>query len=117
MAYYEGSVLWTIEHIKAIEVRLDALGIPGAATDADVSKIRNIMGNVQDITVAALRATSQGATPQRHYYVTDEGIQKFFLFDYEDTTSADNGTTIVVTTDGKRYKVGSVIDLFNSPFA
>lgn len=49
----------------------------------------------------ALRAYTGAATQVR---ITDPGIAGFFYYDSTDTSSADNGGTIVVSNNGKRWK-------------
>ena len=49
----------------------------------------------------ALRAYTGGATQVR---ITSNGISGFFYYDAADTTSADNGGTIIVASNGKRWK-------------
>ena len=48
-----------------------------------------------------LRAYAGAATQVR---ITDPGIAGFFYYDAADTTSADNGGTIIVSLNGKRWK-------------
>lgn len=50
---------------------------------------------------SALRAYAGAATQVR---ITDPGIAGFFYYDAADTTSADNGGTIIVSSNGKRWK-------------
>lgn len=49
----------------------------------------------------ALRAYAGAATQVR---ITDPGITGFFYYDATDTTSTDNGGTVIVSTGGKRWK-------------
>ncbi|TCM98726.1 pectate lyase-like protein [Paenibacillus sp. BK033] len=55
------------------------------------------------VTLSGLRTTAD-RLPEAAYYVTDKGKEGFFLVDNADTTSADNNGTVVVTTQGKRFK-------------
>lgn len=50
---------------------------------------------------AALRAYKG---PRKSVYVTGAGIAGMFVRDDADTTSADNGGTVIVTAGGKRFK-------------
>ena len=50
---------------------------------------------------STLRAYTGGATQVR---ITDPGIAGFFYYDAADTSSADNGGTIIVAGNGKRWK-------------
>lgn len=50
---------------------------------------------------SALRAYAGAATQVR---ITDPGIAGFFYYDASDTSSADNGGTIIVSSNGKRWK-------------
>lgn len=49
----------------------------------------------------ALRAYTGNATQVR---ITNNGISGFFYYDAADTTSLDNGGTIIVASNGKRWK-------------
>lgn len=48
-----------------------------------------------------LRAYAGAATQVR---ITDPGIAGFFYYDASDTTSVDNGGTVIVASNGKRWK-------------
>lgn len=50
---------------------------------------------------AALRAYAGAATQVR---ITDPGIAGFFYYDASDTTSNDNGGTVIVAGNGKRWR-------------
>lgn len=50
---------------------------------------------------SALRAYAGAATQVR---ITDPGIAGFFYYDAADTISADNGGTVIVSSNGKRWK-------------
>ncbi|MDD9270472.1 right-handed parallel beta-helix repeat-containing protein [Paenibacillus sp. GCM10023248] len=49
-------------------------------------------------------STSADQLPDAAYYVTDAGKEGFYLLDMADTTSVDNTGTVVVTTQGRRFK-------------
>lgn len=55
------------------------------------------------VTMAELR-TDADPDPDDLYYVTDPGREGFFYYDAQDTSSADNEGTVVVTPLGKRFK-------------
>ncbi|TMV48697.1 right-handed parallel beta-helix repeat-containing protein [Paenibacillus mesophilus] len=55
------------------------------------------------VTLAELR-TEPAPTAEVLYLVTDPGQEGWFVFDSSDTVSADNTGTVVVSTDGSRYK-------------
>lgn len=62
----------------------------------------SISGTTSDqATYAALRAYSG---PVQRVNITTQGIAGTFLYDSSDTTSADNAGTIIVASDGKRWK-------------
>lgn len=60
------------------------------------------IGYVATVSIAGLRALSS-AHPKPVYFVTDSGQEGHFVYDASDTTSADDGIEVIVTTDGKRY--------------
>lgn len=57
---------------------------------------------IPKLTVSQIRALS--GTVNNNYYVTDSGKEGVFKYDSSDVTSADNLGTILVTSDGKRFK-------------
>lgn len=54
-------------------------------------------------TVAELRLETNPSTGYG-YYVVDKGQEGLFLYDAADTTSSDNVGTVLVSTNGKRFK-------------
>lgn len=54
-------------------------------------------------TITGLRSTTTPQTSLR-YYNTDAGQQGFWYYDGADVTSADNTGTILVSSNGKRFK-------------
>lgn len=79
-----------------------------AATDG-ASKVGYDGGTVQDVldgavslqSYTALRAYAGSATQIR---ITNNGISGFFYRNDTDTTTADNGGTVIVSANGKRWK-------------
>jgi hypothetical protein len=55
------------------------------------------------VTLAELRAETAPAA-ETLYFVTDSGQEGWFVFDTGDTVSSDNTGTVVVSTDGSRFK-------------
>ncbi|GAA1604297.1 hypothetical protein GCM10009804_70790 [Kribbella hippodromi] len=55
------------------------------------------------ITIAELRAMT-AVTPGEYYYLVDKLREGTFRYDPTDTTSADNGGTVLVSAGGGRYK-------------
>ena len=68
---------------------------------SNASDIRNSNVEVQVTDYASLRAYSGNATIIQ---VMKNGIAGWFSYDSTDTTSTDNGGTIIVSTNGKRWK-------------
>lgn len=59
-------------------------------------------------TIAALKAVSHTAHTTAlvlGYYAAGDGVEGVYWYDASDTTSADNGGTIIVATDGGRWKL------------
>lgn len=92
-----------------------------AASPSGASKIgvgaetvENALDALQLPDYNALRAY---AGPRKSVYVTSSGITGMFVRDDSDTTSADNGGTIIVATNGVRWKcrVGGPISLAHDP--
>lgn len=68
----------------------------------DGGTIKGMLDNVRPIgNYDHLRAYTGTATQVR---ITDVGIAGFFYYDAADTTSADNGGTVIVAGNGKRWK-------------
>lgn len=96
-----------IAELDGEKARLDALaannGTPGAAlVGYDGGTLKDVADNAKPITdYTALRAYTGTATKVR---ITATGIDGFFYRDDADTASTDNGGTIIVSSDGKRWK-------------
>lgn len=58
-------------------------------------------GPLTPVTISDLRSSK--AKPQAAYYVSDTGREGVFAHRADDSTSADDGATIVVNTDGSRF--------------
>jgi parallel beta-helix repeat protein len=58
---------------------------------------------VPSTTIAGLRLTKSPSIGDA-YYITDPDQEGFFVYDSGDTVSADNTGTILVSTDGARFK-------------
>lgn len=103
----------TIPELPAIASTLAAADIVpvsqgGIASRTTVGGIRDFVGTVTVADYATLRAYTGTA---KNFYVTGylvtaapSGIAGNFTVDDTDTTSADNGVTIIVTSSGKRLK-------------
>ena len=71
-------------------------------TGSNKQDLNNILDTVVPIAdYTALRNYSGRATQVR---ITDPGIAGFFYYDPSDTTSVDNGGTVIVSGNGKRWK-------------
>lgn len=78
-------------------------------TKTDSSLIVHDGGTIKDVldtakpiaNYTALRAYTGNATQIR---ITANGLSGFFYYDASDTVSADNGGTIIVSSNGKRWK-------------
>lgn len=85
-------------------MRVDELGATGggALVGYDGSTVQAVLDTAKPISdYAALRAYAGRATQVR---ITSNGIAGFFYYDATDTTSTDNGGTIIVSSNGKRWK-------------
>jgi len=54
-------------------------------------------------TISELRLTTS-LSSATHYYTTDPGQEGFWRYDPSDVTSADNTGTVIVSSNGKRFK-------------
>lgn len=85
-------------------MRVDELGATGgsALVGYDGSTVQAVLDSAKPIAdYTALRAYTGRATQIR---IITTGIAGFFYYDASDTTSADNGGTIIVASNGKRWK-------------
>jgi hypothetical protein len=76
----------------------------GAVATTVQSSLRNLVLS----SVAALRTVAKGTSPSvflNGYYAANDGGGGQYLYDSADTTSADNGGTIIVGADGGRWKL------------
>lgn len=79
----------------------------GVTDQASQAELDNLSNSLQIPDYATLRAST---TPRKSVYITGiygatfAGISGWFLRDDADTTSLDNGGTIIVRSDGVRYK-------------
>lgn len=83
----------------------------GVTDQASQEELDNLSNSLQIPDYATLRAST---TPRKSVYITGiygatfAGIAGWFLRDDADITSLDNGGTIIVRSDGVRYKRASV---------
>lgn len=93
-----------------VKTALDALG-------SSVTDVLTALGkaNFTAVNMAALRALKKtspgGSVALLGYNSPNDGGAGRFYYDSTDTTSADNGGTIIVATDGGRWKRASTNDL------
>lgn len=83
------------------------IGVPGGGTLADALSLN--LNHVAD-SIAALRAinhTFYGRAFITGYYNAHDGGGGAYQYDPDDTTSVDNGGTIIVATDGARWKLAA----------
>lgn len=71
------------------------IGYDGGILKVDLDKNKSLYD------YAALRAYVGSAV---HVHIQAEGVEGFFYWDATDTASADNGGTIIVSSNGKRWK-------------
>lgn len=79
--------------------------IPDNLSDTYFDKGINTGNKIEyklNYTVASLRASSGNVPPT--IFITDVGKEGMFKLDSTDVSSVDNLGTVLVTTDGKRYK-------------
>lgn len=85
-------------------MRVDELGATGgsALVGYDGSTVQAVLDTAKPISdYVALRVYAGRATQVR---ITGNGIAGFFYYDASDTTSTDNGGTVIVSGNGKRWK-------------
>lgn len=109
MKCYSGGE-WKFEFADSGDILFQASGTGAVATNVQ-SKLRSL----ELVDYAALRAFTGEVS---HVQIVAEGIAGLFIFDESDTTSADNGGTVLVDASGRRWKrvyVGEVhVDWFAS---
>lgn len=84
--------------------RVDELAATGGSglVGYDGSTVQAVLDNAKPIAdYTALRAYTGRAVQVR---ITTSGIAGFFYYDSADTTSVDNGGTVIVASNGKRWK-------------
>ncbi len=90
--------------INWMKGRWDALTSTSGASlvGFDGSTVQTVLDDAKPMqSYTALRAYTGRATGVR---ITQQGIAGFFQRDASDTTSADNGGTVIVDTSGRRWK-------------
>ena len=95
----------TLDGSTKVVERLSYEGIANGVATLDANALLNEFPQLANI--AALRAaTGIGPTVVyiRGYYSDGDGGEGLFYYDASDTTSTDNGGTIIVDVDGKRWK-------------
>jgi len=60
------------------------------------------------VTIEEIRDSSTGDTPV--FYIQSSGLDTLAVYDPNDTTSPDNGSTIVVDGLGRRYRIISLLE-------
>lgn len=101
---------WAVDEPKFVSVS-DTVLRQDLASDSDITKGAAQIGRAGQVidSIAELRGLSK-LTPSKHAFVTgyyeqgDGGGGAYYL-DEADTTSVDNGGTIIVATDGGRWKL------------
>jgi len=94
-----GATVWTR---RADPVYADLAATTGAAlVGYDGSTAADALNALRLADYTALRAYTGSANS---VYVRADGVAGFFRYDSTDTTSADNGGTIIVASNGKRWK-------------
>lgn len=98
---YTGSA-WVV---PAVDSSMYAAPGGAALVGNNGETVADSLNALQLADYAALRAY---AGPRKSVYVTGLGIAGMFVLDAADTTTADNGGTVIVTSGGKRYKRANV---------
>lgn len=91
----DGSKSVPVQHIN----RAEASTYDSGTNERSVESILDTVVPITDYT--ALRNYTGRATQVR---ITTPGIAGFFYYDSADTTSVDNGGTVIVSSNGKRWK-------------
>lgn len=95
--------------VTSFNTRSGAVTLTSADVTAALGFTPSAGSGASVLNVAALRAAaSVGGTvvSTRGYYTNGDGGGATFYLDTADTTSADNGGSIIVATDGGRWKMG-----------
>lgn len=101
-----GSTVWTVDGVRD---QVDSARTDLANT-ADGSKGASLVGGAARAvdSIAALRALPKTGSPRVitfGYYAAGDGGEGEYWYDSTDTTSSDNGGTIIVASDGGRWKL------------
>lgn len=95
------AALAELESEKAVKTDLSAT-TGSSLVGYDGGTVQDVMDSAKPMAdYTALRAYTGRATSVR---ITSNGIAGFFYYDAADTTSVDNGGTIIVSSNGKRWK-------------
>lgn len=96
------AVIWSVDGISGVS--LADLAAPGssALVGYDGGTVQDVLDDAKPMAnYTALRAYTGRATGVR---ITQAGLAGFFQRDTADTTSADNGGTVIVDGSGRRWK-------------
>lgn len=116
--------------VQMVYVRGGAARVIGAPSDGTVadssiapgSWVGNLLGNTVIVVrdnIAQLRAidhTKIKAASVSGYYVPNDGGGGIYVYDSTDTTSADNGGSIIVAADNGRWKLQGHADWYVEQF-
>lgn len=101
---------WAVEG-PLFTLRDDAIFRSQLANTADPAQGAALIGNVSQIVanITGLKALNK-TSPSRFaktmgYTSVNDGGDGFYFYDATDTASADNGATVIVATDGGRWKL------------
>lgn len=102
-----GVTVWTVDHVRdegaalALDLLDTAPGKGAALVGYDSGTAQDVLDEAKPMAnYTALRAYTGRATGVR---ITQAGLAGFFQRDDADTTSADNGGTIIVDASGRRW--------------
>ena len=103
-----GDVLvWTVDQIEDMSTQLASangasmVGYQPSGTGAVTTDVQSKLRSLELADYAALRAFTGEVS---HVQIVAEGIAGLFIYDESDTTSADNGGTVLVDASGRRWK-------------
>lgn len=103
-----GVTIWTVDGITSSSALADALAV-ALQTDANGSGADLVAGTIRVVTsIAGLRtvgSAGRNLVLVAGYYSAGDGGGGIYRLDTSDTTTADNGGTVIVSSAGGRWKL------------
>jgi len=90
---------------------LFAVGIALKNANESNQNMSNVIGTNEGYTMDEIRAFE--GQEDNVFYVTDAPDGRIAYYNPQDTTSPDDGSSVLVDGDGRRYYLLTVIEIFN----